>query len=78
MDLWLPDSSNYLFLRSISFVCLKPLSRMVFLIGLLILPAVLGLTFENNGYKDVVVAIHPDIKEDLAIVDKIKVPKILH
>ncbi len=49
---------------------------MVYLIGLFILPAVLGLTFEQNGYKDLVVAIHPDIKEDQDIIDKIQVIKI--
>ena len=34
-----------------------------------------SIIFENNGYKDVIVTIHPDVPEDngYAIVDNIKV-----
>jgi len=44
-----------------------------YLLGIFILPTVLGFTFENNGYKDVVVSIHPDIPQNQDTIDKIQV-----
>ena len=52
-------------------------------VGLLIVaifnPAVLGIEFESNGYKNVIVSIHPDVSETNGqmIIDNIKV-SVLH
>jgi len=49
------------------------------MIRTLIFPLILGLsaaiTFEKNGYKDVIVSIHPDVPETnaVAIISGIKV-----
>ena len=45
------------------------------LIVLIIIKNVESITFENNGYKNVIVAIHPDVPEDNGpeIIDNIKV-----
>ena len=37
--------------------------RMLVLIILLFTPGFLAISFENNGYKDVIVTIHPDVPE---------------
>ena len=47
-------------------------------VGLLIVAIfnpVLGIDFENNGYKNVIVSIHPDVSETNGqmIIDNIKV-----
>ena len=49
--------------------------RMLVLIILLFTPGLLAITFENNGYKDVIVTIHPDVPEvnGQNIINNIKV-----
>ena len=49
--------------------------RMLVLIILLFTPGLLAITFENNGYQDVIVTIHPDVLEidGQGIIDNIKV-----
>ena len=49
--------------------------RMLVLIILLFTPGLLAITFENNGYQDVIVTIHPDVPEvnGQNIINNIKV-----
>ena len=49
--------------------------RMLVLIILFFTPGLLAITFENNGYKDVIVTIHPDVPEvnGQNIINNIKV-----
>ena len=49
--------------------------RMLVLIILLFTPGLLAITFENNGYQDVIVTIHPDVLEidGQGIINNIKV-----
>lgn len=45
------------------------------LVGLICINGISAITFENNGYKDVIVSIHPDVpeKDGQTIIDNIKV-----
>ena len=49
--------------------------RMLVLIILFFTPGLLAITFENNGYQDVIVTIHPDVLEidGQGIINNIKV-----
>ena len=49
--------------------------RMLVLIILLFTPGLLAITFEKNGYQDVIVTIHPDVLEidGQGIINNIKV-----
>jgi hypothetical protein len=53
---------------------------MKFIFALLFLNGVCGQTFNENGYQDLVVAIHPDVSPDhqQTIIDNLKVSLIVN
>ena len=53
--------------------------RMLVLVFLLFTPKIFAIDFEDNGYKDLVVTIHPDVPETHGedIINNIKVQLLL-